>query len=161
MLKRFCYYSIRNTTWKQRDKQLTLLKDLSSSVLVNKYFSSYICDPQNCWNCGQKYTTQLFCSNCSSILPLHPQTNYFHIFNLECQTFDIQSKILQKSFTQLQRKLHPDKFTLKSNKEQEISADLSAFVNKAYVTLTKPISKAVYMLKLKGSIRLIKKLLMV
>ena len=52
MLKRFCYYSIRNTTWKQRDKQLTLLKDLSSSVLVNKYFSSYICDPQNCWNCG-------------------------------------------------------------------------------------------------------------
>ncbi|XP_051536317.1 iron-sulfur cluster co-chaperone protein HscB-like isoform X2 [Myxocyprinus asiaticus] len=102
-----------------------------------------------CWNCGS--TVELFF--CSSFKVIQPpdddNTNYFDIMNCE-QTFSLDTHKLQKRYVELQRSLHPDNFSQKSLKEQEYSERQSALVNKAYRMLQKPLSRAVYMLELKG-----------
>jgi len=76
-------------------------------------------------------------------------SNYFKLLGIH-ENFKVSPKSLQKAFTQLQRQLHPDKFSLKDKKEQEISSESSALVNKAYFTLLKPLSRGIYMLQTKG-----------
>ncbi|XP_051549106.1 iron-sulfur cluster co-chaperone protein HscB-like isoform X1 [Myxocyprinus asiaticus] len=101
-----------------------------------------------CWNC--RSTVELFfCSSCKVIQPPEDNTNYFDLLNCE-QTFSVDNQKLQKRYVELQRVLHPDNFCQKSSKEQEYSERQSALVNKAYRTLQKPLSRAVYMLKLQG-----------
>uniref|UniRef100_A0A672MMZ7 Iron-sulfur cluster co-chaperone protein HscB, mitochondrial-like n=1 Tax=Sinocyclocheilus grahami TaxID=75366 RepID=A0A672MMZ7_SINGR len=65
-------------------------------------------------------------------------------------TFSLDTQRLQKRYVELQRSLHPDNFSQKSSKEQEYSEEQSALVNNAYRTLQKPLSRAVYMLELRG-----------
>ncbi|KAK9975242.1 hypothetical protein ABG768_023295 [Culter alburnus] len=101
-----------------------------------------------CWNCGSS-AELFFCSSCNAIQPADDKTNYFDIMNCE-QRFSLDTQKLQKRYLELQRSLHPDHFGQKSLKEQEYSEEQSALVNKAYRTLQKPLSRAVYMLELQG-----------
>ncbi|KAK2910965.1 hypothetical protein Q8A67_003098 [Cirrhinus molitorella] len=109
-----------------------------STVTVNKL----------CWKCGSS-AGLFFCSSCNVIQPPDDKTNYFDILNCE-QKFSLDTQKLQKKYVELQRALHPDNFSQKSLKEQEYSEEQSALVNKAYRTLQKPLSRAVYMLELQG-----------
>lgn len=54
---------------------------------------------------------------------------------------------LEQSFKQLQRLLHPDKFSKSSDKEQEYSTSHSSLINHAYQTLKNPQQRAKYMLE--------------
>ncbi|XP_073697437.1 iron-sulfur cluster co-chaperone protein HscB [Garra rufa] len=101
-----------------------------------------------CWKCGSS-AELFFCSSCNVIQPPEDKTSYFDIMNCE-QKFSLDTQKLQKRFLELQRALHPDNFCQKSSKEQEYSEEQSALVNKAYRTLQKPLSRAVYMLELQG-----------
>ncbi|KAL1273752.1 hypothetical protein QQF64_026566 [Cirrhinus molitorella] len=101
-----------------------------------------------CWKCGSS-AGLFFCSSCNVIQPPDDKTNYFDILNCE-QKFSLDTQKLQKKYVELQRALHPDNFSQKSLKEQEYSEEQSALVNKAYRTLQKPLSRAVYMLELQG-----------
>uniref|UniRef100_A0A8C1E3A5 HscB mitochondrial iron-sulfur cluster cochaperone n=2 Tax=Cyprinus carpio TaxID=7962 RepID=A0A8C1E3A5_CYPCA len=101
-----------------------------------------------CWKCGSS-AELFFCSSCNVIQPADDRANYFDILNCE-QKFSLNTQKLQKRYVELQRSLHPDNFSQKSSKEQEYSEEQSALVNKAYRTLQKPLSRAVYMLELRG-----------
>ncbi|XP_056313343.1 iron-sulfur cluster co-chaperone protein HscB [Danio aesculapii] len=101
-----------------------------------------------CWKCGAS-ADLFFCSICKVIQPPDNKTSYFDILNCE-EHFTLDTLKLQQKFVALQRFLHPDNFTQKSQKEQEYSEEQSALVNKAYRTLQKPLSRAVYMLELRG-----------
>ncbi|XP_065106116.1 iron-sulfur cluster co-chaperone protein HscB [Paramisgurnus dabryanus] len=101
-----------------------------------------------CWKCGSS-AELFFCSSCKVIQPPIDNTNYFCILNCE-QKFSLDIQKLQRTFIELQRSLHPDNFSQKSSKEQEFSETQSALVNKAYRTLQKPLSRAIYMLELQG-----------
>ncbi|KAL6465214.1 hypothetical protein MHYP_G00253470 [Metynnis hypsauchen] len=103
---------------------------------------------RRCWSCGS--AAQLFfCSACKAIQPPSEEATYFEILNCD-QTFALDIQKLQRRFIELQRSLHPDNFSLKSSTEQGYSEKQSALVNKAFRTLQKPVTRAVYMLQLHG-----------
>ncbi|TRY96690.1 hypothetical protein DNTS_005940 [Danionella cerebrum] len=101
-----------------------------------------------CWKCGSS-AGLFFCSICNIIQPPDNKANYFDILKCD-QMFSLDAQRLQQRYLELQRSLHPDSFSQKSLKEQQYSEEQSALVNKAYRTLQKPLSRAVYMLELRG-----------
>ncbi|CAL9708125.1 unnamed protein product [Knipowitschia caucasica] len=114
----------------------------------------HLCTTQgilNCWNCKQPLdlTPAFFCKSCEVIQPPHEGISYFNILECDC-TFTLDTHRLQKKYLQLQRLLHPDNFSQKSEIEQGYSESQSALVNKAYETLLKPLSRGLYMLELQG-----------
>ncbi|KAI8896821.1 hypothetical protein BC833DRAFT_595960 [Globomyces pollinis-pini] len=104
----------------------------------------------NCWSCTKLIDHPLFCNQCHVIQPLKiNQLNYTDTFNIPNQ-FNIDLKQLKLEFLKLQQQLHPDNFSTKSKDERVISEEQSSYVNKAYETLKDPLSRAQYMLALKG-----------
>nr|KAG5699558.1 hypothetical protein BaRGS_033754 [Batillaria attramentaria] len=74
---------------------------------------------------------------------------YFKLFNID-QSFQIDPKKLSMMYKELQKRLHPDMFSNKSETEQELAEQQSSLLNKAYFTLLKPLSRALYLLELHG-----------
>ncbi|ELT96361.1 hypothetical protein CAPTEDRAFT_162651 [Capitella teleta] len=104
-----------------------------------------------CWKCGTDLDPvgqQYFC-DCGVVQPPKLCRDFFCMMGMKVD-FDVNVPDLKKQFTTLQRNLHPDKFTQKSETEKEFSLQQSSTVNKAYSTLLKPLSRALYMLELKG-----------
>ncbi|XP_062874358.1 iron-sulfur cluster co-chaperone protein HscB [Trichomycterus rosablanca] len=124
------------------------VKDFTRYLTVNSCRRSFCSSGRKCWNCGSS-AHLFFCSSCKSIQPPDQSLNYFHIFNCD-QIFNLDTQKLQRRFLELQRSLHPDNFSQKSQTEQRYSEEQSALVNKAYRTLQKPLTRSVYMLRLKG-----------
>ncbi|XP_041079975.1 iron-sulfur cluster co-chaperone protein HscB [Polyodon spathula] len=104
-----------------------------------------------CWNCGEslQQTHTYFCTTCKVLQPPDEDRNYFDIMDCEI-SFAVNIQKLQRTYRNLQRSLHPDNFSQKQTKEQELSEKQSALVNKAYRTLLGPLSRGLYMLKLQG-----------
>lgn len=59
-------------------------------------------------------------------------------------------KDLTRRFRNMQSEIHPDKFSRRSKKEQQLSSEWSSLVNKAYKTLQAPLARGEYLLKLHG-----------
>ncbi|XP_064609812.1 iron-sulfur cluster co-chaperone protein HscB-like [Liolophura sinensis] len=105
----------------------------------------------SCWKCGNTIhpSDEIFFCKCGVIMAPRPNMDHFQLFNLE-KSFNLNEESLSQKFKDLQRQLHPDKFTQKSETEQQYSADQSSQVNKAYTTLIKPLSRGLYLLELSG-----------
>ncbi|XP_064474756.1 iron-sulfur cluster co-chaperone protein HscB-like [Ornithodoros turicata] len=105
---------------------------------------------QTCWNCNKTVSFRdLLCKSCDSLQKVNENLNYFEVFG-ESPRYDLDEKRLQETFHDLQRILHPDRFTKKSEKEKKYSDDHSAFVNLAYQVISKPEKRAFYLLRLHG-----------
>ncbi|GJN35077.1 hypothetical protein PR202_gb23810 [Eleusine coracana subsp. coracana] len=64
--------------------------------------------------------------------------------------YDITENSLERKYKDWQKKLHPDLVHTKSEKERGFAAEQSALVIDAYRTLSRPLSRALYLLKLEG-----------
>lgn len=131
------------TPWHQRQ----------SSVPTRAPFRNYCARDitHKCWKCEQPLEEMpaFFCLSCKVVQPPTEGTSYFKI--MACDgTFSLDPQKLQRRYVQLQRALHPDNFSQKSEEEQKYSEIQSALVNKAYRTLLKPLSRGLYMLELRG-----------
>lgn len=62
--------------------------------------------------------------------------------------FVVDPSQLKDRFRDLQRVIHPDKWSGRGSGIQEIAAELSSVVNKAYGTLLNPFSRAEYIMRL-------------
>ncbi|GLT38517.1 hypothetical protein SLA2020_127610 [Shorea laevis] len=104
-----------------------------------------------CWACDAAAGTApfLFCDSCRTIQPVDFSVDYFQIFGLE-RKYDIEVDSLEGKYKGWQKKLHPDLVHSKSEKERGFAAEQSARVIDAYHTLTKPLSRATYILRLEG-----------
>ncbi|KAA8516831.1 hypothetical protein F0562_017351 [Nyssa sinensis] len=104
-----------------------------------------------CWNCDAVAPRELFlvCESCRSVQPVDHSVDYFQIFGLE-KNYEIEDENLEGKYKNWQKKLHPDLVHSKSEKEREYAAEQSSRVIDAYRTLTNPLSRAIYILKLEG-----------
>ncbi|KAL3536006.1 hypothetical protein ACH5RR_004467 [Cinchona calisaya] len=106
----------------------------------------------HCWNCNAVASGTapfLACQSCRSVQPLDPSIDYFQILGVE-KKYDIKVETLEGKYKDWQKKLHPDLVHTKSKKERGYAAEQSARVSDAYRTLTDPLSRAMYLLKLEG-----------
>lgn len=103
-----------------------------------------------CWSCQSVVgSSELFCPSCSSIQPPNESKDFFQLLDCE-RSFNIDVQDLQRKYRNLQRLLHPDYFSQKSQGERDISEKQSSLVNKAYNTLLSPLSRGKYLLSLHG-----------
>eukprot|EP00512_Aurantiochytrium_limacinum_P003500 CAMPEP_0171497140 /NCGR_PEP_ID=MMETSP0958-20121227/7100_1 /TAXON_ID=87120 /ORGANISM="Aurantiochytrium limacinum, Strain ATCCMYA-1381" /LENGTH=262 /DNA_ID=CAMNT_0012031337 /DNA_START=234 /DNA_END=1022 /DNA_ORIENTATION=- len=103
-----------------------------------------------CWKCGEMTPASgLFCGFCDHLQAPDEHASHFEVFKLP-ESFDIDVDNLERQFWSLQKKLHPDRFGYRHEKEQEHSAEYSSRVNNAYKVLKSPLNRAVYMLERRG-----------
>ncbi|EDO47472.1 predicted protein [Nematostella vectensis] len=107
--------------------------------------------PRTCWKCHSNLFghADFFCPSCDVIQPPEGDANYFEIMDRP-EGFRIDTEVLTKDYRDLQMKLHPDRFSLQAEEEQNFSALQSSVVNQAYRTLLKPLSRGLYLLKIHG-----------
>ena len=75
--------------------------------------------------------------------------NYFELFGI-AEGFEIDLEALSARYRDLQRALHPDKFASAPEQERRLSMQQSTHVNTAFQVLKDPLSRARYILSLRG-----------
>jgi len=75
--------------------------------------------------------------------------NYFELFDIPL-SFEVDQELLSLRYRELQRVVHPDRFTGASEQEKRLSVQQAALINEAFQTLKRPLSRARYMLELNG-----------
>ncbi|CAA3015822.1 iron-sulfur cluster co-chaperone, mitochondrial isoform X1 [Olea europaea subsp. europaea] len=109
-------------------------------------------EKHQCWNCdatADGTTPFLVCQSCRSVQPVDHSIDYFQILGVE-RRYNIEVDKLEGKYKDWQKKLHPDLVHSKSQREREYAAEQSARVIDAYRTLTDPLSRAIYILKLEN-----------
>jgi molecular chaperone HscB len=75
--------------------------------------------------------------------------NHFELFGLPAR-FALQVEALERSYHDIQGKVHPDRFAHASDVERRQAMQWATRVNEAYETLREPLKRARYLLGLRG-----------
>jgi molecular chaperone HscB len=75
--------------------------------------------------------------------------DYFELFGID-RCLDVDDAALQRTFYDLSRQFHPDKYGTASAEEQQHALDATAQLNDAWRVLRDPVKRAEYLLKLEG-----------
>lgn len=103
--------------------------------------------PLACWNCEQAPGGVHFCERCGALQP--PSGDYFEYLGLP-HKLQIDLGALEKTFYALSRRLHPDVYCRRSEREQKLAEDATARLNDAYRTLKNPVARAWHLLELQA-----------
>lgn len=101
-----------------------------------------------CWSCGEAPGPNAFCDRCGKVQPPRGE-DHFALLGLT-PAFTVDADDLERRYRELQRKLHPDRFALKSAPERRASLERATDINEAYRTLKDPGRRAAYLLTLRG-----------
>jgi molecular chaperone HscB len=105
---------------------------------------------QACPNCGAGAPLDAhFCPQCTKILPLQRQADYFSFLGLP-RKLKIDAAALEERFRALSRQFHPDYFYNATTAERRASLERSSYLNDAYRTLRHPVARIEYLLRLEG-----------
>ncbi len=75
--------------------------------------------------------------------------NFFEIFDIAV-TADIDLAKISDANRELQKSVHPDRFSQASEHDRRIAMQQTSLINEAFQTLKDPVARIQYMLKLKG-----------
>jgi molecular chaperone HscB len=75
--------------------------------------------------------------------------NHFDLFGLP-PSFSIEGETLERSYREIQSKVHPDRFAHAGDAERRASLQWTTRVNEAYRTLKDPVQRAKHLLELNG-----------
>ncbi|XP_076623745.1 iron-sulfur cluster co-chaperone protein HscB-like protein, mitochondrial isoform X1 [Colletes latitarsis] len=143
-----CNVSYFNLIQQQRNFHSYRAEKYNFPSLNLTNISQYSSDsPLKCWNCNFTYKSDLFCSKCKTLQKPPENLTYFEIMGIP-KSYDVMETDIRRKYKELQKLLHPDKFSNKSEKEKQLSENLSSLVNNAYSTLSHPLKRGLYMLKL-------------
>lgn len=102
-----------------------------------------------CWSCrGPVLGGGIFCPTCGAVQP-PSAADHFDRLGLQ-RSFDIDPDVLDRSYFQAQRQLHPDRFATRTPRERTFSQLQAVSLNEAYETLKDPIARAEYLISLAG-----------
>ena len=105
---------------------------------------------QICRTCGGGASVDVhFCRQCSKILTLGRQGDYFAFMGVP-RRLNLDLADLEQRFRDLSRHFHPDYFYNATPAERVASLERSSYLNAAYRTLKQPVSRIVYLLELEG-----------
>ena len=105
---------------------------------------------QECRECGAGAPLDAhFCPQCTKILPLPRQGDYFSFLGLP-RKLNVGAADLEQRFRALSRQFHPDYFYNATPAERRASLERSSYLNDAYRTLRQPMTRIEYLLKLEG-----------
>jgi molecular chaperone HscB len=105
---------------------------------------------QACRECGAGAPLDAhFCPQCTKILPLQRQADYFSFLGLP-RKLNVDNADLEQRFRVLSRQFHPDYFYNATPAERRASLERSSYLNDAYRTLRQPMTRIEYLLKLEG-----------
>lgn len=75
--------------------------------------------------------------------------NHFELFGLPVR-FAIDEAALERAYRDLQRAIHPDRFTGEGDAQKRLALQASARANEAHNVLRDPVTRAEYLLSLRG-----------
>lgn len=102
-----------------------------------------------CWSCkGPVAEADLFCETCHAVQP-PGHIDHFSRFGLH-KSYDVDVDGLERTYFELQRHLHPDRFAKKTPKEKSLSQQQAVTLNEAFEALKDPLLRADYLLKILG-----------
>ena len=104
---------------------------------------------KNCWSCDKNIGYKDFVCNACGVLQKPFDLNPFDIFSID-KKFDIDKKILEQRYFELQILLHPDKFINASQEEKNFSNVHTSFVNNAFKILCDDTSRIKVLLEYFG-----------
>lgn len=105
---------------------------------------------QACRNCGAGAPLDAhFCPQCTKILPLPRQADYFSFLGLP-RKLTIAGDDLEQRFRVLSRQFHPDFFYNATPVEKRASLERSSYLNDAYRALKQPSGRVEYLLRVEG-----------
>lgn len=83
--------------------------------------------------------------------PMNPDfsKNHFELFDLPL-AFAIDGAALDRAYREVQREVHPDRFTIASDAEKRLAAQWATRANEAYKTLKSPLNRGRYLLRIHG-----------
>lgn len=76
-------------------------------------------------------------------------SNHFDLLGLPVR-YDVDAPLLERRYREVQLQVHPDKFASATEVERRIAMQWATRANEAYRTLRDPLSRARYLLSLKG-----------
>lgn len=89
------------------------------------------------------------CETCGAVQPPRP-LDHFARLGLE-PSFALDRGDLEERYFALQRRFHPDRFANRPARERSLSLQHASNFNEAYETLKEPLSRAEYLLELRGA----------
>ncbi len=90
------------------------------------------------------------CASCAKVLPVDPRATPFACLGLMPPRFSIDAATLDALWTTRARKVHPDRFATKSDKERRFSAEQTTALNSAKALLTEPYDRALWLVTRAG-----------
>ena len=112
---------------------------------------------QPCWGCKTPCDNPHLCETCGVILPNPRSLDHFEVLQVP-KHYTINSAELRKTYLELSRRFHPDRFGQRSVKERRLAVEKSASINTAYKTLLDPIKRAEYLLSQEAGMKDLDKL---
>jgi molecular chaperone HscB len=100
-----------------------------------------------CPSCGRRQEPSLICAECGS--PLAAPLDCFAALGIP-RTLTIDLDALERSYHELSRKIHPDRFASKGPKVRDASLRATATLTRSYRTLRDPVARGLYWLELNG-----------
>ncbi|KAM9968441.1 hypothetical protein ACTFIW_002879 [Dictyostelium discoideum] len=104
-----------------------------------------------CWSCNEHIEKKkIFCPMCNKVQQMDDSIDIFYLFDIK-PSFRVDLKDLSHRFKKLQKQLHPDLFEQSdSQKEKNISKEITTSLNTAHNILKSPFLRAEYILNQKG-----------
>lgn len=102
-----------------------------------------------CLSCGRRQEPRLICADCGTPLSAALTLDCFAALGLP-KKLSIDLAALERSYHELSRKIHPDRFASRDVAIRDASLRATALLTRAYRTLRDPAARGLYWLELNG-----------